>query len=520
MAKQRLRHLCILLGDQLDHQSQIFEDFDKTRDRIWMAETLQESREPLSSQQRSVFFLSAMRHFAEHLRQENYPLIYFSLDDNPVADFTQALEKTFADYEFESIRLVLPGDYRVLQLFKNFARQQKIACEILADQHFIAKPGEFSQWQEGKKQLRMEYWYRQLRKRTGILMEGAKPEGGDWNYDKENRKSFNKSGPDIQPGALLFPADDITQSAIKTVRHYFSKNPGDATHTGWPVTRKESLQLLEFFIQHYLPLFGDFQDAMWQGEAYLYHSRLSAALNVKLLSPLEVIKAAEQSYQHNKAPLNAVEGFIRQILGWREYVRGLYWTFMPQWLEMNALNAQQNLPDFYWTGEVDMNCLRESISQVVNTGYGHHIQRLMVTGLFAQLWQTQPQQIHQWYLAMYLDAVEWVELPNVLGMSQYVDGGIMASKPYIATGRYIQKMSNYCSHCPFDPAEATGENACPFTTLYWNFLEQHRNLLEDHPRLGLQVKHLDNFSDEKRQQIHEQTAKLRSNYTASGLWET
>jgi deoxyribodipyrimidine photolyase-related protein len=517
MTKQ-FRRLCIILGDQLDQQSVLFDDFDKSHDKLWMAETLQESREPLSSQQRSVFFLSAMRHFAEELRQQDYPLIYFSLDKNPVADFIQALEKTFADYQFESIRLVLPGDYRLLQVFKQFAKQQQIECDFLADHHFIAKPGEFTQWQEGKKQLRMEYWYRQLRKRTGILMQGSKPEGGEWNYDKENRKSFNKSGPNIQPGVLLFPADDITQSTIKTVQHYFSKNPGDTTHTGWPVTRAESLQLLQFFIEHYLPWFGDYQDAMWQDEAFLYHSRLSAALNVKLISPLEVIQAAEQSYRDNKAPLNAVEGFIRQILGWREFVHGLYWTFMPQWLDMNALNAEQHLPDFYWNADVDMNCLKESLSQVINTGYGHHIQRLMVTGLFAQLWQTQPQQIHQWYLAMYLDAIEWVELPNVLGMSQYADGGLMASKPYIATGRYIQKMSNYCNQCPFDPTEATGEKACPFTTLYWHFLEKHRELLEDHPRLGLQVKHLDNFSDEKRQQIREQAAKLRNTYPATGLW--
>lgn len=515
---KKFRRLCIILGDQLDQQSAIFDDFDKSRDKLWMAETLQESREPLSSQQRSVFFLSAMRHFAEELRQQDYPLIYFSLDENPVADFTQALKETFAEYQFESIRLVLPGDYRLLQQFKQFAKDHHIECDILADHHFIAKPGEFTQWQEGKKQLRMEYWYRQLRKRTGILMQGSKPEGGEWNYDKDNRRSFGKSGPSIHTGALLFPADAITQSAIQSVQQYFSNNPGDATHTGWPVTREESLQLLQFFIEHYLPWFGDYQDAMWQGEAYLYHSRLSAALNVKLISPLEVIQAAEQSYRDSKAPLNAVEGFIRQILGWREFVRGLYWTFMPQWLDMNALNAKNNLPDFYWNSDVDMNCLKQSLSQVINTGYGHHIQRLMVTGLFAQLWQTQPQQIHQWYLAMYLDAIEWVELPNVLGMSQYADGGIMASKPYIATGRYIQKMSNYCDKCPFDPAEATGEKACPFTTLYWHFLEKHRDLLEDHPRLGLQVKHLDNFNDEKRQQILEQAAKLRNTYPATGLW--
>ncbi len=273
--------------------------------------------------------------------------------------------------------------------------------------------------------------------------------------------------------------------------------------------------MLDFFIAKQLPLFGEYQDAMWTNEPWLYHSRLSAALNLKLLSPLEVIQAAEQAYAQGKAPLNAVEGFIRQILGWREFVRGLYWSLMPDWYSMNALDAQHNLPDFYWTGQVDMQCLAQSIQQVLDYGYGHHIQRLMVTGLFAQLWQTQPQQIHAWYLAMYVDAVEWVELPNVLGMSQYADGGIMASKPYIATGRYIAKMSNYCAGCRYKPDEAETDNACPFTTLYWEFLATHRARFANHPRLALQVKHLDNHSAEKRAAVAKRAQWVRAHYAAN-----
>ncbi|RYZ88156.1 MAG: cryptochrome/photolyase family protein, partial [Moraxellaceae bacterium] len=290
--------------------------------------------------------------------------------------------------------------------------------------------------------------------------------------------------------------------------------PGAMDLFGWPVTREQSLTLLNHFIKHQLPLFGEYQDAMWTNEPWLYHSHLSAALNLKLLHPSEVIEQAEAAYQQGHAPLNAVEGFIRQILGWREFVRGIYWSSMPSWLEMNALDAQQPLPDFYWTGDVDMHCLHQALHQVLHHGYGHHIQRLMVTGLFAQLWQTKPREIHEWYLAMYVDAVEWVELPNVLGMSQYADGGTMASKPYIATGRYINKMSNYCDHCKYQPDESTTENACPFTTLYWHFLEKHKDRFAQHPRLGLQVKHLENMTAEKRAAISKKVIELRERYPA------
>lgn len=422
-----------------------------------MAETLGESTHVPSNKQRSTLFLAAMRHFAQELRDEKLPLVYYSLEEHGQPDFTSAINATLRHCAMTQVRVVLPGDYRVLQEIKRCCTDHNLPLEVLADNHFIAKPGEFSAWKKGKKQLRMEYWYRQLRKRTGILMSGDMPVGGDWNYDKDNRGTFGKAGPGLLDSALVFPVDKITQSAMDS----------------------------------------------------------SAALNLKLLSPMEVVLAAEHAYSRGHAPLNAVEGFIRQILGWREYVRGLYWSLMPEWKEMNALDAQQNLPDFYWHGEVDMACLSHSIRQVLDTGYGHHIQRLMVTGLFAQLWQTRPEQIHAWYLAMYVDAVEWVELPNVLGMSQYADGGIMASKPYIATGRYIAKMSNYCDHCRYKPDEAETENACPFTTLYWEFLQKHRARFQQHPRLALQVKHLDNQSDDKRAAIARRAQWVRAHYPAN-----
>jgi deoxyribodipyrimidine photolyase-related protein len=507
------RHLNLIFGDQLNLTSLIFEGFDKQRDCVLMAEVKAANLQPPSHKQRSLVFLSAMRHFARSLQEGGFPLVYLPLSKG-IETFVDALQQVCEISRPASIRCVLPGEYAVLQTLRRFCDAQQIPLELLPDNHFIALPGEFTQWSAGKRQWRMEYWYRHLRKRTGILMDGSKPVGGDWNYDKENRGHFGKQGPGLLEPALVFEADDISQQVQQDVAEYFPHNPGNLTHVGWPVTRDQSLQLLEFFIQHQLPLFGEFQDAMWTHEPWLYHSRLSVAMNLKLLSPIEVIRRAEQAYSAGQAPLNAVEGFVRQILGWREYVRGLYWTLMPDWLDMNALDAHHNLPEFYWTGEVDMQCLHQSLGQVLKWGYGHHIQRLMVTGLFAQLWQTQPKQIHQWYLAMYVDAVEWVELPNVLGMSQFADGGLMASKPYIATGKYIKTMSNYCDHCCYKPEESDTETACPFTTLYWHFLEKHQSLFANHPRLGLQVKHLHNMTAEKRAAISHRVEQLRWQYPA------
>lgn len=507
------RHLNIIFGDQLNRSSAIFQEIDLTDDIFWMAEVRAASLQPRSHQQRSLLFISAMRHFAQALRDDKFPLVYLTLDQG-FETFSDALAESVLQHRPQRIRCVLPGDYAVLQSIKQLCHAQDILLEILPDNHFIALPGEFTRWAKGKTQWRMEYWYRSLRKRTGILMQGNQPLGGDWNYDKNNRGHFGKQGPGMLEPALVFEMDDITRAAQHDISQFFSANPGTMDLFGWPVTREQALLLLDHFIAHQLPLFGEYQDAMWTHEPWLYHSRLSAALNLKLLSPREVIERAENAYHAGHAPLNSVEGFIRQILGWREFVRGIYWSLMPTWLEMNALDAQHSLPDFYWTGDVDMHCLHHALQQVLQHGYGHHIQRLMVTGLLAQLWQTKPREIHEWYLAMYVDAVEWVELPNVLGMSQYADGGTMASKPYIATGQYINRMSNYCDHCKYQPEESDTENACPFTTLYWHFLERHKDRFAKHPRLGLQVKHLENMTAEKRVAISDRVADLRKRYTA------
>ena len=365
-----------------------------------------------------------------------------------------------------------------------------------------------------RKQLRLEYWYRDLRKRTGLLMDKGKPVGGEWNFDADNRGAFDKRGPGFLPEPRRFLPDEITQQVIVLVNARFAAHPGQLEDCDGPTTPLEAKLALDDFIEHRLPLFGQYQDAMWTQEPWLYHSRLSAALNLKLIHPMDVCRAAEAAYHAGLAPLAAVEGFIRQILGWREYVRGLYHLWMPDWLAWNALDAHQVLPAFFWTGDTDMACLRDTLKQTLRYGYAHHIQRLMVTGLFCLLLGVEPRRVHEWYLAVYVDAVEWVELPNVLGMSQHADGGRMASKPYIASGKYIERMSNYCTGCRFKPEHATGEQACPITTLCWDFLARHEERFLRHPRLAQQVRNLARKSAVERAEIAEQAVHLRQSFSS------
>ena len=507
------RHLVIVLGDQLDHHAAGLDGFDPKQDCIWMAEARHESCHVPSSKQRITLFLSAMRHFAEELRARQWPLDYTQLN-HPKNSGTLGAELGQAILTHKPARLVMtaPGDWRVLKELQDTARSCNIPLEIREDRHFFSTVRDFAQHAKGRKQLRLEYWYRELREKTGILMKSGKPAGGQWNFDQENRAAFGKEGPGIVPPPLRFKSDAITSEVIQLVNAEFADHPGSVAASkegfGWPVNRKEALRALDDFIKHRLALFGAYQDAMWTDEPWLYHAHIASALNLKLLSAQEVVSAAEQAYDDGTAPLAAVEGFIRQILGWREYVRGIYWMNMPDYLERNALNATARLPEFFWTGETEMNCLRETIQQTLQTGYAHHIQRLMVTGLYTLLAGIHPRAVHEWYLSVYVDAVEWVELPNVLGMSQYADGGVMASKPYAASGKYIDRMSNYCKGCRFDPAKSTGENACPITTLYWDFLMRHEALLAKNPRMVMQVRNLGRLSAADRKIIRVQASQL------------
>lgn len=508
-----LRQLVIALGDQLDLDAAAFDGFDAAHDAVWMAEVAEESTHVWSSKPRTVMFLAAMRHFAQALRATGRALHYTRLEDDARHGNLQA--QLHADIERlrpSGLVMTAPGDWRVLQAIKGVAQAHGLALDIREDRHFYGSVREFAAHARGRKSLRMEYFYREMRKRHGVLMQGAagdQPEGGQWNFDADNREAFGASGPGAVPPRVVFEPDAITREVILLVEARFAAHPGRLDGFAWPVTREQALVALERFITERLPLFGRYQDAMWPGEPWLYHAHLAAALNLKLLRAREVVDAAVAAYRAGAAPLPSVEGFVRQIIGWREYVRGIYWTRMPRYAELNALDAHEDLPAWYWTGATEMACLRDAITQTLQHGYAHHIQRLMVTGLFALMYGVQPQQAHAWYLAVYVDAVEWVELPNTLGMSQYADGGLMASKPYVATGKYIQRMSPHCQGCRYDPAQRTGEQACPFTTLYWDFLMRHETALARNPRMALQVKNVARLDDAQKQAIRDRAATIR-----------
>ena len=504
-----LRRLVIVLGDQLDPASAAFDGLDPQHDLAWMAELPEESAHVWSHKARISYFLSAMRHFAETLEARAIPLRYLRLGEHPYPGFETALLAQIASTGSEQLVVVQPGDYRTLKTLRQVADQAGVPLEVRPDRHFLTDLDDFQTWMTGRKAPRLEHFYRAMRKETGVLMDGKDPVGGSWNFDQQNRKPFGRAGPGMIPEPLGFAADAITRAVINDVEHHFAGHPGSLAQFDWPVTPEQAGAALEDFIRHRLPAFGPFQDALWTGEPILYHSRLAAAMNLKLISPRSVIDAAVAAGERGDAPLASVEGFVRQILGWREYVRGLYWTRMPDYLDWNHLDAHAALPAFYWTGDTDMHCLAETIRQTLDYGYAHHIQRLMVTGLFALLLGVEPRQVHAWYLAVYVDAVEWVELPNVLGMSQFADGGLMASKPYVASGKYIHRMSNYCAACPFDPADASGEMACPFTTLYWDFLMRHEGQFRNHPRAGMQWRNLDRLGDEQRARIRSRAEAVR-----------
>ena len=510
-----LRHLVLILGDQLDEEASALRDFDPQRDAIWMAEVAEESTHVTSSKQRTTVFLSAMRHFAARLKARGWPVLYTALDaQNNAGTLAGELDQAIVQTQPQQLVMTAPGDWRVLQSLRAVARQHDLNLEIRDDTHFFSTVREFAEHAQGRKQLRLEYFYRELRHKTGILMEGKKPIGDQWNFDAENRGSFGKQGPGLLPPPSRFAPDTITQEVITLVNERFANHPGSVATFGWPVTREQALVALSEFIANRLPSFGLYQDAMWEGELWLYHSHLSCALNLKLLNPREVVAAAEDAFRAGHAPLQAVEGFVRQILGWREYVRGIYWTHMPEYAQRNEQDAHAPLPAFYWTGQTDMACLRDAIQQTLAHGYAHHIQRLMVTGLYALLLGVEPKAVHQWYLGVYVDAVEWVELPNTLGMSQFADGGLMASKPYIASGKYIDRMSNHCKGCRFNPALSTGESACPFTTLYSDYMDRHADMLAKNPRMLMQLKNLNRLSAEQREAIRVQAQAHRDQQRA------
>jgi deoxyribodipyrimidine photolyase-related protein len=524
-----MRNLIIVLGDQLNADASAFDGFDPKRDAVWMAEVAEESEHVWSSKPRIAVFLAAMRHHRDALRAKGATVHYTEVAaKGNTGMLAGELARTVKKLKPERLVMTEPGDWRVWRALEAAAESLGLPLEVRVDRHFFASIADFKEHAVGRKQLRLEFFYRELRRREKVLLDPkGEPEGGQWNFDHDNRGSFTKAGPQGVPAPVAFKPDELTRDVIAVVEKRFAKHPGRLEGFDWPVTPEAARRALKDFIDNRLADFGQYQDAMWTREPWLYHSRLSAAMNLKLLDPREVVAAAEAAYRKGRVSLASAEGFIRQILGWREYVRGIYWHFMPEYLEKNALGAREALPEFYWTGETEMACLRDAIGQTLEHGYAHHIQRLMVTGLYSLQLGVEPQKVHEWYLAVYVDAVEWVELPNVLGMSQYGDGGIMASKPYAATGKYIQRMSNYCAGCRFDPAKATGADACPFTTLYWDFLLRHERVLAANQRMALQVKNLARLKPAEREAISARAAEIRANggkppaaKIAGGLFES
>ncbi|WP_019883113.1 MULTISPECIES: cryptochrome/photolyase family protein [unclassified Methylophilus] len=497
-----MRNLVIILGDQLTLDNPALDHFDPTQDLIVMAEVMHEANHVWSHRQRITLFLSAMRHFAERLRAQDYPLAYFQLDAHPYPDLATVWQTVLQQYQPQAIKVCEPGDWRIWQSLQAVADQHAVPLHVLQDTHFMSSIDQFRRWaakySEKNTSLRMEFFYRGMRKKYHILMDGEEPAGGSWNFDHDNRQSLGKLGPQALSQPPVFTPDAITQAVMVMVNERFADHPGALASFTWPVTREQALTLLTHFVQEKLAQFGPYQDAMWQNQPYLWHSLLASAMNLKLLNPREVIAAAEQAYVDGRASLASVEGFIRQVLGWREFVRGVYWLEMPTLKSANYFQHALDLPNWFWTGQTQMQCLSQCIGQTLQTGYAHHIQRLMVIGLFSTLAQLSPQQVSAWFLAVYVDAVEWVELPNVAGMALYANGGRFTSKPYIASGAYIQRMSNYCTGCRYDPKQKTGDRACPFTTLYWGFLIRHEALLAANPRTRLMVKHIATMPEEER----------------------
>lgn len=471
---------------------------DKQTDYVLMAEVNEEATYVKHHKKKIAYIFSAMRHFAKALKGADYQLDYTTYKDenNKGSLFSQVEDFLKKNKSVNKLILAKPAEYRLYEDVLSWHERLNINVEITEDNRFVTGESTFNDWaNDGRKQLRMEFFYREMRKCTQVLMDGNKPIKDKWNFDSDNREKLPKNVK--PPNPLIFEPDETTQQVLALVADEFSDHFGDLDDFHYAVTRKQALEVLEHFIEQRLENFGRYQDAMVQDEPWMYHSLISFYMNTGLLMPMEVIRAAEEAYEQDKAPINSVEGFIRQILGWREYIRGFYWYFMPEYDKKNSLEATRKLPDFFWGAHTDMNCISQSVKQTKEHAYAHHIQRLMVLGNFALLAGLSVKEVNEWYLIVYADAYEWVELPNVSGMVLFADGGKLASKPYAASGAYINKMSNYCQHCRYSVKEKTGTQACPFNYLYWGFLNKHKHKFENNPRMAMIYRTMNKMDQEK-----------------------
>lgn len=491
-----VKSLIFILGDQLSPHLSSLADGNRETDVVLMAEVQEEASYVGHHKKKLAFIFSALRHFAKDLGEDGWSIDYRALDATEGFDsLTDVLQDALVEHKADRVLITEPAEWRVRKLLEAWHDRFGVPIDILPDNRFLCSADAFARWAEGRKQLRMEYFYRDMRRQTGLLMDGDQPVGGKWNFDSDNRKP-PKSGLSF-PDPLEIEPDAETKRVLEMVESRFGENFGSLHPFWFAVTATDADAALEHFIAHALPSFGDYQDAMLADERFIFHAVISLYINVGLLDPLDVCQRVEAAFDAGQAPINAAEGFIRQIIGWREYVRGIYWLKMPEYREQNFFGHERPLPSFYWTGETDMACMRACITQTRDEAYAHHIQRLMVTGNFAMLAGIAPGDVHEWYLAVYADAFEWVELPNTLGMSQFADGGLLGSKPYAASGNYINKMSDYCKGCRYDVKQKTGEGACPFNSLYWDFLARNETVLRDNPRLRQVYRTWDRMSDEK-----------------------
>ncbi|MCH2185383.1 cryptochrome/photolyase family protein [Myxococcota bacterium] len=505
-----VERLHLVLGDQLDVENNLIRSLDLKNDAVLMLEVAEESQHVRTHIQRTLFFLTAMRHAAQKLKHLGYRVEYVRLDDpENEGGFKNEVERALKRLAPRSLSAARPGSYRVLQQIEKGASAAGWTLEILEDPHFLLTPNEFAAWASGRKTLIMGHFYQWMRKKMGVLVDGKQPLGGQWSFDERNRGAF-KSAPSAPP-PWMARADPLAEGTLKTIQQKLPDLEGQLSQDRWPTTRPEALQQLDQFIQERLPDFGRWQDAMWVGENFLWHSHLAPALNIKLLNPREVIAAALHAYEAGRAPIEAVEGFLRQIIGWREFMRGVYWTQGENYRSLNGLQADRPLPDAYWGKPSSMQCLTECIQPVLRHGYSHHIQRLMITGTFSMMAGCDPGEVRDWYLGMFIDGVDWVTTPNVIGMSQWADQGIIGTKPYAASGRYVQRMSNYCRDCSYSPGEKVGPKACPMTTLYWSFLDRHRDRFASNTRMKMMLRNLDRLDIDELEQIRDQAGRLSSN---------
>ncbi len=496
--------LALVLGDQLSFDLSALQALDPASDVVLLAEVMGEATYVPHHPQKIALIFSAMRHFAEALSARGWRVVYVRLDDaDNSGSLVGELQRWVAELAVAEVHVTECGEWRLEQAL----RDSDLPLTWHADRRFLCGREEFAVWAKGKKQLRMEYFYREMRRKSGLLMNGdGTPVGGAWNFDAENRKALPKSVK--APLTARFPHDVITREVLELVAARFSHHYGGLAGFDYPVTHGEAEALWQHFMDFALPAFGDYQDAMATGEPYLFHARISAALNIGLLDLHQLCADVEAAYWAGRVALNAAEGFIRQLIGWREYVRGIYWLHMPEYAQRNAFGNTRALPEFYWTGQTKMKCISQAIGQTLEHAYAHHIQRLMVTGNFALLAGIAPQQVCDWYLAVYMDAFDWVELPNTLGMVMHADGGYLGSKPYCASGQYIKRMSDYCGGCAYKVAESTGEQACPFNALYWHFLMRHRQQLRGNQRLGMVYKNLERMPEAKQQALWQRGEEL------------